>query len=70
MVTHDVPPYAIAGGVPAHVIRKRFDGPTIERLMRIDYSLLDERKIRELHDELYSPLDEDVLGKLEGVLVP
>lgn len=42
----------------------------IGRLMRIDYSLLGEGEIRELHDLLYSPLDEETLGKLEGVLVP
>jgi acetyltransferase-like isoleucine patch superfamily enzyme len=70
VVTHDVPPYAIAGGVPARVIRKRFDEDMIDRLMRIDYSLLGEGEIRELHDLLYSPLDEETLGKLEGVLVP
>lgn len=65
-----MPPYAIAGGVPARVIRKRFDEDMIGRLMRIDYSLLGEGEIRELHDLLYSPLDEETLGKLEGVLVP
>lgn len=70
VVTHDVPPYAIVGGVPARVIRRRFDDQTIERLMRIDYALLDEMTIRELHDELYVPLDEQTLGRLEGVLVP
>lgn len=70
VVTRSVPPYAIAGGVPARVIRKRFDDRTIERLMRIDYSALDEEKIRKFHDGLYAPLDEETLGKLEGVLVP
>ncbi len=35
VVTSDVPPYAIVGGVPARVIRYRFDAPTIEALLRI-----------------------------------
>lgn len=42
VVTRDIPPYAIAAGVPARVIKKRFDEPTIERLLRLkwwDYSL-------------------------------
>ena len=32
VVTKDVPPYTIVGGVPAKMIRKRFDDATIERL--------------------------------------
>jgi acetyltransferase-like isoleucine patch superfamily enzyme len=35
VVTKSVPPYAIVGGVPARVLRYRFDEPTIERLMRV-----------------------------------
>lgn len=35
VVTHDVPPYAIVGGVPAKVIRYRFDEETIHRLEAI-----------------------------------
>jgi virginiamycin A acetyltransferase len=32
-VTKDVPPYTIVGGMPAKVIRQRFDDRTIERLL-------------------------------------
>lgn len=35
VVTSDVPPYAIAAGVPARVVRMRCDADTIERLLRI-----------------------------------
>ena len=34
VVTNDVPPYAIAGGVPARVIGHRHDEPTRERLLQ------------------------------------
>ncbi|WP_116134301.1 CatB-related O-acetyltransferase [Tropicimonas sp. IMCC34043] len=35
VVTHDVPPYALAAGNPARVVRRRFDDETIERLLRV-----------------------------------
>ena len=34
-MTHDVPPYAIMGGVPAKLIRKRFDDDTIQSLLSL-----------------------------------
>ena len=33
LVTGDVPPYTIVGGVPAKPIRRRFDQETMERLL-------------------------------------
>lgn len=35
VVTHDVPDYAIVGGVPAKTIRKRFDDATIAALLEL-----------------------------------
>src|SRR5499426_4670331 len=37
VVTKDVPPYAIVGGVPATVIRYRFHERTIKRLLRLKW---------------------------------
>jgi FkbM family methyltransferase len=35
VVTKDVPPYAIVGGVPAKVLRYRFDATTVQRLLNV-----------------------------------
>ncbi|KOR24704.1 CatB-related O-acetyltransferase [Clostridium sp. L74] len=37
VVTNDVEPYAIVGGVPAKAIRKRFNDDTISKLLRIKW---------------------------------
>ncbi|WP_225428402.1 CatB-related O-acetyltransferase [Levilactobacillus yonginensis] len=37
VVTKDVPPYAVVVGVPAHVIKYRFDPETIKRLMALKW---------------------------------
>ena len=56
VVTKDVPPYAIVGGVPAKVIKYRFEPEMIKELLKIDYSKLTEKMIKEHIDELYTDL--------------
>lgn len=47
VVARDIPPYAIAAGNPAQVIRYRFDEETIRRLLQIKWWHWPDEKVRE-----------------------
>lgn len=50
VVTHDVPPYAVVAGVPAKVIKYRFDETTREALLQSEWWNWPEEKLGELGD--------------------
>ncbi len=58
VVTKDVPPYAVVGGVPAKIIKYRFPYETIAFLNTLDYSRLTEEMVREHVDDLYIPISD------------
>ncbi len=47
VVTKDVPPYAVVGGVPAKVIKFRFEQPIIDRLLQISWWNFSDDEISE-----------------------
>ena len=59
LVTKNVPPYAIVGGVPAKVIKRRFDEKMIEKLLQIDFGAITQEMIANHIDELCSELCEE-----------
>lgn len=46
VVTKDVPPYAIVGGVPAKIIRMRFDSETVSQLLELQWWNWDKERIK------------------------
>lgn len=56
VVTNDIPPYAIVGGVPAKVIKYRFETAIIDELLKVDYSKLTDEAIKQNIEKLYEPL--------------
>ena len=52
VVTKDIPPYSIAVGIPAKVVKKRFDDKTIEKIMRTEWWNWDRAKIEESFNDL------------------
>lgn len=45
VVVKDIPPYAIAGGNPAKVIKYRFSPDIIDELLKIDFNLITKKRM-------------------------
>ncbi len=56
IVTKDVPPYAIAGGIPAKVIKYRFDEQTIAKLLELQWWNLSDDEISK-HKDFFNEKD-------------
>lgn len=59
VVSKDVPPYAIVGGVPAKVIKYRFSEEVREKMERIDYTKIDRDFVEKHIDKMYEDVTED-----------
>ena len=56
VVTKDVAPYAVVGGVPAKTIKYRFSSELIEELLKIDYGQITKGIISKNENKLYDML--------------
>ena len=65
VVTHDVPPYSIVGGMPAKVIKYRFDKEIVDYLLTLDYSSLSKDLIESHIDEFYVSIEDMSLDEIK-----
>lgn len=47
-MTKDIPPYAIVGGVPAKIIKYRFDSIVIEELLTLEWWKMDVARLNNI----------------------
>lgn len=66
VVTKDVPPYAIVGGNPAKVIKYRFEPQIIDRLLKIEFSNINDRFVQENIAQLYESLNIEIITNIEN----
>ncbi|TIP39531.1 MAG: antibiotic acetyltransferase, partial [Mesorhizobium sp.] len=57
VVARDIPPYAVAVGNPARIVRYRFDDQTISKLLAIRWWDWDLEKVKAEADALTGPID-------------
>lgn len=67
VVVTDIPPYAIAGGNPAKVIRYRFEEDIRERLRDFSIAQIDPGIIKSNLDDFYKPVNTELLQKIIGL---
>jgi phosphonate metabolism protein (transferase hexapeptide repeat family) len=65
VVTRDVAPYTVVGGVPAKLIRKRFDDAIIERLLKLNWWDWPVEKLFEAVPDIQAMAIGDFLDKWE-----
>lgn len=58
VVTHDVPPYAVVAGVPAKILRFRYEKEQMQKLLKIAWWNWSEEKIFENLDFFYGDVNE------------
>ena len=63
VVTKDVPPYSVVGGIPAKILKYRFDEEIRKRLNKFDFSNLDVEVIKNNIELLYKPVDSCLLER-------
>lgn len=67
MVTKDVPPYAVIGGVPARILKMRFSDRNIARLLQVEWWAFPDHILRENYKRWQADDIEEFLIWAEGL---
>ena len=67
IVTKDVEPYSVVGGVPAKHIKYRFDKKTIKELEKLKWWELDDEMIKKNISLFEKDLNNDILEKIKEI---
>lgn len=65
VVSKDVPPFAVVAGVPAKIIRMRFDDDTVQKLLRISWWNWTQAKLSEALDDFRNLSAEEFVQKYD-----
>lgn len=57
VVVKDIPPYAVAGGVPAKVIKYRFDNDIIDKLLKLQWWEWPDEELQKVVDKEFNVLE-------------
>ncbi len=66
VVSKDIPPYAIAIGNPAQIVKYRFDEDTRKKMIKFNYSNLNKNVISDKISFLYRDLDDEIINELSN----
>jgi len=67
VVTHDVEPYSIVGGIPAKKIGQRFDDKIINKLLELKWWDWSNEKLFQAKHLFEKKLDDSILIKMEAI---
>lgn len=67
VVSQDVPPYAVVGGIPAKIIKYRFSQDIINVLQKLEWQNLDKQMIQNHIENLYSPIDKCSAEEIKNI---
>lgn len=69
VVTRDVPPYAIVAGVPAKVLKNRFDDEMIEKMQETKWWEIPDNKLKEYAGHMNKPEDFcNLISEMGGII--
>ena len=68
VVARSVPPYSIAGGNPAQIIRQRFPDTVVEELLELQWWHRSDEEINQIVPLLQLPTNQTVIEQIKTTL--